>query len=256
MKRLEGRESDAKPFMEHLDDLRTMLIRCAIALAIATTIAFPLVPHIFDWLKAPLDRVISKPDLMLQSIEITGAFLIIMRVALWSGLLISAPLLLYFIGQFVFPGLTEKERSLVLRSSGFSIMLFAAGVWLGYKTTLPVALEMMFGMHDWIGIETAPQAVSYVSFAVHLLLAFGLAFQMPVVLVVMGMMGLVSSAQLREKQRYVIVILLVVAMLLTPPDPITQLLMAVPLIILYEACIWLVRFTEKKAAEEQDGATP
>ncbi len=245
-RRVDQEDEVTKPFLEHLEDLRQMLIRCALALAVGTAITLPFVPLIFAFLKAPLDRVVKHPDLFLQSIEVTGAFSVTMRVGLWSGLLLSAPFLLFFIGQFIFPGLTNKEKAVIRQTGGFSIVLFIVGVWLGYTFTLPVGLRMMFGMHDWLGIQPVPQVTSYVAFVVHLLLAFGIAFQMPVILVVLGRLGLISSQQLRQRRRLVIVILLIVAMVLTPPDPITQVIMAGPLVVLYEFCIWVVQISERR----------
>ncbi len=242
--------SEAKPFLEHLEDLRLTLIRSAIALAIGTGIALPLVPWIFGVLKAPLAQVVRHPDAFLQSIEVTGAFTVTLRIGLWSGLLLSAPFLVYFIGGFIFPGLTERERQTVKRSSGFAVALFAVGVLLGYFVTLPVALRMMFGLHEWLGVQPAPQVTSYVAFTIQLLLAFGLAFQMPVVVLILGRLGVLSAAQLRERRRYVIVILMLVCMILTPPDIFTQLVMAVPLIILYEICIRLVEWSERRRDKE------
>ena len=102
-------------------------------------------------------------------------------------------------------------------------------------------------MHGWLNINPQWQVSSYVTFALHLLIAFGVAFEMPVVVVVLGRLGIVNSTQLRERRRHVIVILLIVAMLLTPPDPITQLAMAIPLYLLYEISIWVVRIWERKA---------
>ena len=240
--------ADTKPFLDHLEDLRQMLFRCAIALAVGTGIAVPFAPQIFALLKAPLDRAIDRPDFYLQSIEVTGAFSAAMRIGLWGGLLISAPFLVFFIGQFIFPGLKNNERAAIRRAGGFSVLLFIVGVLLGYKGTLPVALRMMFGLHDWLGVQPVPQVMSYVGFTVHLLLAFGIAFQMPVVLVVLGKLGIVTSKQLTERRRYVMVILLLAAMVLTPPDIFTQMLMAGPLIILYEVCIVVVRISENRAA--------
>lgn len=239
---------EAKPFMEHLDELRQMLVRCSIALVVGMAVALPFTPRIFALLKAPLDRAIDRPDLFLQSIEITGAFTVTMRIALWSGVLLSAPFLLYFIGSFVFPGLKPVEKQVIVRSGGFSVSLFALGVWLGYRYTLPLGLQMMFGMHDWLGIQPVPQVSSYVAFAIQILIAFGLAFQMPVVVLILGRLGILTSTQLRRRRAYVIVVLLIVAMLITPPDVFTQLMMAVPLILLYEACVWMVWFSERRTA--------
>jgi sec-independent protein translocase protein TatC len=242
-------DADAKPFMEHLEDLRGMLIKCGVALAIGTGVAVPFAPIIFAWLTRPLESAIGRTGAQLQSIEVTGAFSVAMRIGLWGGLLLSAPFLVFFIGQFIFPGLTEREQRLIRTAGAFSVLLFVGGVLLGYFGTLPVALKMMFGLHTWLGIESAPQASSYIAFTVHLLLAFGVAFQMPVILVALGRMGFLTSRQLRERRNIVWVILLIVAMILTPPDVFTQMMMAGPLILLYEMCIWIVYATDKKEPE-------
>jgi len=116
---------------------------------------------------------------------------------------------------------------------------------MGYFLTLPVALKVMIGLNAWMGVRPEWTVTSYVSFALQLLLAFGLVFELPILLLVLGRLGVVTSAQLREKRRHAIVGLFVVAMLLTPPDVFSQLVMAVPLVVLYEVCIWLIRATER-----------
>jgi len=117
---------------------------------------------------------------------------------------------------------------------------------MGYFVTMPVALRMMFRINAWMRVSCEFVELSdYVSFVLRLLIAFGLAFELPVVVVVLGSIGVVSSDQLRAKRRHVIVGLLIAAMLLTPPDPLTQILMAGPLVLLYELCIWVVWFRER-----------
>jgi len=239
----------AKPFLEHLDDLRQTLVRCAMVFGAAFLISLPFTPWFLGMLKRPLHALVDDPDTFLPSMEVVGAFAVTMRVALWCGLIISAPFLIFFIGHFVAPGLTEKERRIVGRCMGFAVVLFIAGVLLGYFITLPVALEMMFRWHTWLGIRPLWTINSYVAFSSQLLIAFGLAFEMPVVVLILGRFGIVSSTMLRDKRRHIIIGLLVLAMLLTPPDVVTQLIMAIPLILLCELCIWLLWMSERRDAD-------
>lgn len=185
----------------------------------------------------------------LQFLEPAAAFKMWMSAAFFGGLLISLPFLVMIIGSFVLPGVKDTERKLMTRIALFSGVLFLGGVAMGYKITLPLALEIMLKFGYALGGESNWFYNKYIAFALHLLLGFGLAFQLPIVILILGKMGLVSSQQLREKRRHVIVGLLVVAMLLTPPDVMTQLLMAGPLILLYEFCIWFLYFSDRKAAQ-------
>lgn len=243
-------EQEVKPFLDHLEDLRQTLFRCLIAVGVGMAVAFPFTPRILRILTAPLMRGLPDPEPFLQSLEVAGAFTVALRTSLWAGLLLSAPFLVFFIGQFVFPGLKENEKRITLKAGGFAVGLFFLGVVIGYYLTLEVALRIMYGFHDWLGIKAAWRINDYVSFCLNLLLAFGLTFEMPVALVMLGRMGLIRSTQLREKRRHVIVLLLIIAALLTPPDPFTQLAMAIPLILLYEICIWIVRASERRAGQE------
>ena len=251
-----GRD-DAKPFLEHLEDLRRALIRCAAALVAGMIVAFPSAPWILRVLQRPLRSVVEDPERFLRSLEVGGAFSVAMRMAFWSGLLISAPFLLLFVGQFVFPGLKRGERKLVLQAGAFGVALFVVGVALGYWVTLPAALRVMFGMHAWLGISAEWTITSYVAFTSQLLIGFGLAFELPAVLLVLARLGLVSHGQLQVARPYAVVIGLVVAALLTPPDVISQLIMAVPLLLLYELCVWITWAGERrKAAAGMQELTP
>ncbi|MBI2440346.1 MAG: twin-arginine translocase subunit TatC [Lentisphaerae bacterium] len=241
-----------KPFLEHLADLRTTLLGCLAAWGLGMALVAPLTPRLFNLLRAPLARITEHPEQFLRSLDITGGFAIALQIILWGGLLVSTPVIMVLVARFVLPGLNRLERKVVLGSLGFVIGLFVFGVSLGYFITLPVALKVMFGLHDWLGIRAEWTAVSYVAFAVKLLLAFGVAFEFPVVIVALGRLGLVSAAFLRAKRRHAIVITLVLAMLLTPgPDVFSQAIMAVPMMLLYEGCIWVVRLAEKKKAALQ-----
>ena len=155
----------------------------------------------------------------------------------------------------MFPGLKAIEKKVIVRSSGFVVILFAAGVSLGYFVTLPIALKMLMWWNDYMEATPLWTLPKYITFCTQIIMAFGLVFQMPVIILILGKMGLVTAQQLREKRRHVIVLLLVLAMLLTPPDVFTQLIMAGPLVILYELCIWMLRALERKKAKLEGGET-
>ena len=242
-------DSCTKPFVEHLDDLRKTILWCAGYLAGGICLAIPLAPTVLRLLKEPLRAAGRDPDRMLQAIGVATGFAVAMRVALWGGLILAFPFMLAAIAHFVFPGLTRRERRAVTRGLVFAALLFAGGVWLGYGMTLPVAIEMLFRINAWLNIRCEfVELTEYVTFVLKLLLAFGMAFELPVVVLLLGALGIISSEQLRTKRRHVVVGLLVLAMFLTPQDPITMLMMAVPLIALYEACIWIIWMREKRAA--------
>ncbi len=190
----------------------------------------------------PEDRV-GRGVIRLQFAEPAAAFKMWMTASFFGGLLLSLPFLVFFIGSFVLPGVRDVERKAMTRIAVFSGGLFLLGTAMGYKITLPLALGLMLKIGGALGGESIWFYSKYIGFALQLLLGFGLAFQLPVVILVLGKMGLVNATQLREKRRHVIVGLLITAMLLTPPDIMTQLLMAAPLILLYEFCIWFLYFS-------------
>lgn len=193
-----------------------------------------------------------KGGIRLQFSEPAAAIKMWLTVTFFGGILLSLPFLIFFIGMFVMPGVKDVERKVMTRIAVFSGGLFLLGIAMGYIVTLPLALGLMLKIGGQLGGESIWFYNKYIGFALQLLLGFGLAFQLPVIILILGKMGLVNSTQLREKRRHVIVGLLIVAMILTPPDVMTQLLMAAPLIFLYEFCIWFLYFSGNRGVSQKE----
>lgn len=236
-----------KPFLQHLDDLRRALVWSASALGIGMLIAGLFAPTLFKILKAPLAGVVPNPDAFLRTMDVTGAMSVAMQTLFWGGLLLSMPVIVFSICWFVFPALTLKERRTVLVGLVMAVFLFIGGVLMGYFLALQPALQIMLWFNTWMGIGVEFFTVtSYTGFVLKLLISFGLTFELPMVLLILGHLGIINSHQLRDKRRHAIIIILILAAIITPTqDPFCQLLLAVPLVIFYEVCIWIIRAKEK-----------
>lgn len=239
-------EDREQPFLDHLEAFRQMLFRCLIAVAVCTLICIPLARPLLDWLQAPLLETAETRNATFELITTSPVegFLQVVKVVFAAGVLVSLPLLIFFIAQFVLPGLKPKERKALMIGGVFGALLFAGGVSLCYFISLPVAVNIMFYFNDYLGTVANWKIDKYLGFALHLLIGFGLSFELPLILILLGRMGLVSPKQLREYRRHVLIGILVLAMMLTPPDVVTQLQMAIPLYLLYECCIGILRLFE------------
>jgi len=237
---------EPKAFVEHLDDLRRTVMGMLIAWGASTLIAIPLCPLVIAALRHPVAWAGFDPTVMLKPFDATDGMAIVIRTTMWTGFAICLPILIFFAVRFVFPGLKARERKWLARLSAAAGLLFLAGVAMGYFVTLPIAIQVLLRMNSWVGLETDfIRASGYLALAIKLLAAFGLAFELPVLLLVLGLLGLVDSKMLREKRRHVIVGIFILAMILTPPDPVTQVMMGAPMIVLYEICIWIIHFRER-----------
>lgn len=237
-----------KPFWQHLDDLRRTLVRSAVALLVGMGLAGGFTPRLFEILKRPLGEVVPDPDSFLRSLDVTGGMSVAMQTLLWGGLLLAAPFIVAFICQFVFPALTRRERRIALVGLGAAVLLFAFGVLMCYFTALAPALKIMLWFNEWMGVTVEYFTVtSYIGFVIKLMLGFGLTFELPMVLVILGRLGLVTSDFLRDKRRHAVIVILILAAVITPTqDPLSQLLLAIPLVVFYELCIWIIRAGEHK----------
>jgi sec-independent protein translocase protein TatC len=245
----DSEQGSTKSFLGHLEDLRRTLIWSGAALLTAVCISVPLAPHVLHLIKIPLRQAGKDPDQYLRMIEVAGGISIATQLVLWTGVLLSAPFIVFFALRFVFPGLTPRERKAVLNSMWFAVLLFVLGVASGYWLVLRVTLQWLFAINDWLGVTVDfIRVTDYVALVVKLLLAFGLAFEFPVVLLTLGRLGVVTGASLASKRRHVIVLLLIVAAVITPTvDPVTQTLVALPLYVLYEMCIWILFVSERRS---------
>jgi sec-independent protein translocase protein TatC len=241
----------SKPFMEHLGDLRKALVWAALFLLVGMAVAVPFTPWIVEILKNPLRVAGLDPETFLTTTTVMGGFSIVVRTVMWSGIILSAPFVLGAIAWFVFPGLTRRERGTVIGAVVASAALFAGGAILGY-VMMPMALRVFLAISAWAGIVVKfYDMANYFTFVLQVLLVFGLVFQLPIVVLALGYMGIVDSGMLRRTRRHVYVAVLIVAMVVTPQqDPFSMLALAVPLAILHEACIWILWFRERRQEGE------
>ncbi len=239
-----------RPFIEHFIDLRNCVIACVIAWVVAMLLVAPFSPWIIELLQAPVvESGLQEQGVTVEGLEIGVGFSLFMTTMLWGGTIVSLPALLYFIFRFVFPGLRRHERNIVLATLISGVALFIGGVWLCFSFALRLALEALMAINQWMNVPvTILQAEAYIGFVLKILLAFGLAFQFPLVLLVLGWLGIISAKALSSRRGIAIVLIFTMAMFLTPPDPLSQIIMAVPMCLLYEITIILVRLREKISA--------
>ena len=236
------RNDPPRPLLEHLLALRDMLVFAAVSWACGVVVAGVFAPQILELLKAPAAEFKD----LLQVVGMTAPFDVWMSIAAWGGTVLSFPLVSFAVLRFVVPALTNREKLVILCGISFGTALFLAGAVLAYGKTLPLVVVAFRQIGRWMGIEQQIITIdTYIPIVLKLIVAFGLVFQMPLIIFVLGCFGMVTSQALREKRRIAIVVAFVLSMFLTPPDPMSQIVMAVPLCLLYEISIWAVWLREK-----------
>lgn len=249
-------DDEDRPFLEHLEAFRKTLIRCVVSVVLCSLAAIPLSKPLLTLLRAPLESAEKEGLIRLVTSTPVEAFVQIMKAVFICGIVFSLPFLVFFISLFVLPGLKEKEKKYIGIALGTGSVLFATGVFMGYKMTMPVATQVMLHFNQFLGAEAYWSVGKWYGFILHVLIGFGLAFELPIVILLLGRLGLITSKQLRKYRRHMIVAFFVLAMLLTPPDPLTQIQMALPLYLLYECCIWILWLFDKKQKEAEESGQP
>ncbi len=248
IKNPDERNDPPRPLLEHLLALRDMLSFAAIAWAICVVLAGVFSPQLLAWLKSPA----ASNEALLQGLDLTSGFSVMMSIAAWGGTALSFPFLVFALLRFIFPALTKREKFIILSILIFGTSLFTIGVGLAYQKTLPMIVIAFQEINNWVGLPVETIRIEgYISIILKTIIAFGLVFQLPLIIFVLGWFGIVTSTGLRAKRRVVIVLSFIVSMFLTPPDPMSQLMMAVPLCLLYEVSIWAVWLREKLSLQKK-----
>ena len=233
-------------FLSHLIELRDRLIRAMLSILLVFLCLFPWAKDLYALLAQPLLATLPKGGQMIAT-DVVGVFLVPMKVALMVAFLIALPYVLYQIWAFVAPGLYSHEKRLALPLVGSSVVLFFTGMAFAYFLVFPTVVGFM--------AQVAPEGVAwmtdiekYLSFVMGTFVAFGVAFEVPVIVVVLVLSGVVELSTLKEWRSYVIVGAFVVAAIFTPPDVVSQLMLAIPLCLLYELGMLMARFVRKLPA--------
>ncbi len=244
------------PITSHLQELRKRLIVSFIAIGVGFVLCYSFADSIFNILAAPLLKVMPQGGSLIF-ISVAEAFFTYMKVAFIASVILTSPFILYQIWAFVAPGLYQKEKKYVVPFVLGGSLFFAIGVLFGYFVAIPVGFKFLLGYATDV-IKPMPSMKEYLSFSIKFLLAFGLVFEFPVVLVLLAKIGIIDAKMLARQRKYAILLIFIIAAAVTPsPDLISQVVMALPLMALYELSILLSRIFGRKpgpAPSEGDGS--
>ncbi|PIW28446.1 MAG: twin-arginine translocase subunit TatC [Rhodospirillales bacterium CG15_BIG_FIL_POST_REV_8_21_14_020_66_15] len=254
-----GADESKMPLLEHLLELRQRLIYCFVALIVLFFVAYGFSEHIYAFLVQPLADIMHQSGGQRRLIytALHEAFFTYLKVSFFAALFVSFPFIAMQFWAFVAPGLYKHEKRALLPFLAATPVLFFLGGALVYYFIFPMAWKFFLGFESAgvdgsLPIQLEAKVDQYLSLVMQLIFAFGLCFELPVVITLLARIGIVSSKGLREKRKYAVVIAFVAAAILTPPDVISQIGLAVPTILLYEISIWCARLMERKRGDDPD----
>jgi sec-independent protein translocase protein TatC len=249
------------PLLDHLIELRQRLMRSLLALAVGSAVCFYFADAILGFLIWPLRQAFPEGEGQLIFTRLPEVFFVELKVALFAGFMVSFPIIANQLWAFVAPGLYAKEKKAFLPFLIATPVLFASGAALAYFVVMPTAFRFFLGFGGEAGglqVQALPSAGDYLNLVMQFILAFGLTFLLPVLLLLLHRAGIVTRAQMVAARRYVIVGIFVIAAIVTPPDPGSQIILAIPLLILFEASLVLMRLQERtltREAADEGGST-
>jgi sec-independent protein translocase protein TatC len=233
------------PITDHLEELRWRLIKSFTAVGVGFVVYYAFAEKIFNFLTSPLMQAMPKGSHLIYT-SLPEAFFTYMKVAFFTGLILSAPVIFYQIWKFVMPGLYENERKYVIPFVLVATFFFAVGVTFAFFVVFPVAFKF-FMAYSTDNIVAYPSMKEYLGFTMKFLLGFGITFELPVFMFFLAKMGIVNAVMLRKNRKYAVLIVAIVAAILTPgPDVFSQCMLGIPLYILYEISIWVAQIVGKK----------
>ncbi len=244
-------ESGRASFISHLEELRSRLVKASLAALVGFGVCYWQIQPIFHWIVKPLRGVV--PESPLVMLKLTEAFMTYLKLALWAGLLLASPVVLYQIWAFVAPGLYRNEKRLIGPLVVASTLLFVLGAAFTYYAVLPFAFKYLILEFASGDVRATLSMSSYVSSTCLFMATFGLLFQIPLVMMLLARLGVVKGATLARNRKYVLLASFVVGAVLSPPDVFSQTLVSLPLFLLFEVSIWIIRIQEllrrRRAAE-------
>lgn len=249
---------EPKPFLDHLEDLRNCLLKCIAALAVGVTLCGIYTQDILQLLQRPLLPALAEksidPAKFLFILNPIDPMTLTFQTALFGGLIVALPFILVFVGQFVLPALHQRERRMLVPGCAAAVGLFVTGVAFCFFIVLPRTMDFFIDWAVWLNAEPRYPYQEYISFVLQMLVGFGLAFELPLVITVLAKLGILHSGFLREYRRHAVVVILVLSAVITPTsDPFTLMAMAVPMYVLFElgvlAAWWIERARARDTAD-------